>query len=62
MLSALLVSVPAVIPYLADPPVVDGFRDVLECTEALVLDDLRVIEPNVGADPTDPIEVRLVKD
>ena len=57
-----LLSAPPVIPYVAEPPVVDGLRDDSAWTEALVLDDLRVIEPNVGADPTDPIEVRLVKD
>ena len=62
MLLALLLSAPPVIPYVAEPPVVDGLRDDSAWTEALVLDDLRVIEPNVGADPTDPIEVRLVKD
>ena len=62
MLLALLLSAPPVIPYVAEPPVVDGLRDDSAWAEALVLDDLRVIEPNVGADPTDPIEVRLVKD
>ena len=62
MLLAFLLSAPPVIPYVTEPPVVDGLRDDSAWTEALVLDDLRVIEPNVGADPTDPIEVRLVKD
>ena len=62
MLATLLLSVPPVIPYVAEPPVVDGFQDDAAWAEALVLDDLRVIEPNVGAAPTDPIEVRLVKD
>ena len=57
MLLAFLLSAPPVIPYVAEPPVVDGLRDDSAWTEALVLDDLRVIEPNVGADPTDPIEV-----
>ena len=62
MFLALLLSAPPVIPFVTEPPVVDGFRDDSAWAEALVLDDLRVIEPNVGADPTDPIEVRLVKD
>ena len=54
MLLALLLSAPPVIPYVAEPPVVDGLRDDSAWAEALVLHDLRVIEPNVGADPTEP--------
>ncbi|MEL7065999.1 MAG: carbohydrate binding family 9 domain-containing protein, partial [Planctomycetota bacterium] len=62
MFSAILLCVPPVIPFVSESPVVDGLRTDAAWAEALVLDDLRVIEPNVGAEPTDPIEVRLVKD
>ena len=48
MFSAILLSVPPVIPFVSESPVVDGLRTDAAWAEALVLDDLRVIEPNVG--------------
>ena len=48
MLSALLITAPPVIPYVAESPVVDGMGGDLAWREALVINDLRVIEPNVG--------------